>query len=951
MTVMETEQVSKQAHTLGDLRGVHPSIQHLPISVLEGDGDSEGNLDMAGKAAAEVYTNWPDDEWRNSFIMGLAQHIENQLVYHRAELQDLHDKAKSTVLKNGRRAIVKAYISDVMNEMVSKAGVFDPNKHPRGARGRFSDSGQGESLGYDESYGNSDYDRQQSASLAASMLMASQKTVTDGQPAEFTIRNSKNGKVRTVTHTGKAPKLERHERIVQIRNMGPDNPLYARANDTVNMATLLGANKAQAGAAGATVQEMSRQGQIKYNQDGSTNWFGRLESASETLHHSTNDDRVRAAAAMGKYVGQYGPEASKTVGPHMRRMSYKYRGEAAPAAQWLSVARAGRQTDSKGKLEDKESFENKLALNLQMPKRTDGEKNTGGLGAIPTEHQEDLLLRTGSTAPSHGFILNSRGEVKQQAKGKSDDHYVPFNIKDFHHLNHGSYVRSRAFGGPTTDDFATALKTGATSFTTISRTGMYRVEFTPQTDKSGKKTGAWAKDTAGDGNHAMVTRYGKLLDAVNHGKVVDPETNAPTVLNGHGYDLALQSLQKQFPYQIKKVTYTRAADTGSSSERGRASYLQRDTGYVRPYYLKPGAADYGYHDPLLGPKGSFDDLDAYRLGKARFWATQQKTADARAAQQRQRDIEARAAGNRPPLRTQDQAPVKGAYPWLAGTGEYGERQYSTPATQLKADPRDTWSKTQTKAYLEHLRAAVDHAGPGREMPDAHQLYEKLQLQDSNSTQGDWEDFVDAVSRNTGGIRDDINDVLNNDLLPMMRDDQTGLALGRKANRQAEENDASMPDYSGPASHPDDIEADSDIKRYRAFQELFGRNGRLNQLKNATAPAKVAERDALENAHHDWMTRDALGSSPFDRATTPSPDYDGLSFVQYQENRLDRAGGRSPRHKVSDDYIPQPEKSSTAVTSDMDDEEAERQAQRYLEQETKDLDRGDIDGHGRDRDWS
>jgi uncharacterized protein (DUF2252 family) len=129
--------VEKRQTTLGDIPGTHPDVHHLPASVLDGMGGHEGDLDMAGKVAAEVYSNWDDDTWRNAFLMALSTHIENQVAHHHAELEALYNKAKAVVYSQGRRAVVKAYITDVLNGVVAKAD-WEERLHPRGEGGQFT---------------------------------------------------------------------------------------------------------------------------------------------------------------------------------------------------------------------------------------------------------------------------------------------------------------------------------------------------------------------------------------------------------------------------------------------------------------------------------------------------------------------------------------------------------------------------------------------------------------------------------------------------------------------------------------------------------------------------------------------------------------------------------------------------------------------------------------------
>jgi hypothetical protein len=87
---------------------------------------------------------------------------------------------------------------------------------------------------------------------------------------------------------------------------------------------------------------------------------------------------------------------------------------------WLVVALARL---SKGVKQTPNEYRDQLTLNLAHLVRT------VGLDAIPTETENDTMLKTGNTPPSHGYILDRNGKVVSQAHGYADDHYVPFNLK------------------------------------------------------------------------------------------------------------------------------------------------------------------------------------------------------------------------------------------------------------------------------------------------------------------------------------------------------------------------------------------------------------------------------------------------------------------------------------------------------------------------------------------
>lgn len=923
MTVM----VEKRQTTLGDIGGVHPDIADLPASVLDGMGGHEGDLDMAGKTAQEVYDNWPDDTWRNAFLLALSTHIQEQVHHHQAELEALYNQAKANVYGDGRRAVVKAYLHDVLNEMVSKAE-WDERLHPRSNTGEFT-------------YSN----RQHQAALAAAMLHANSQMVGGDQEWEFTIRK-RNGDVKTnQPGAGKLPRLQVGDRVVRARLIkGTPAPL-TRVSDTMNMAEALGANRAQAGSAGAVVDEMARQGAITY---GSNSWFDRLSSASETMDKATSGKggaRLQVALAMGKMVGKHGPEVSRVLGPHMRRYTYKYRGTVADPTQVTALARK-RPESNKGEKISNDAYLDQLTLNLAH------KREAGGLDAIPTSVENQNMLKAGATPPSHGYLMDSKGEVKQQAQGYGDDHYVPFNLKQLHALNGGSYVRSRAFGGPTTEDIALAMSTGATGFNVISRNGVYKVRFTERTNKTGRKVGAWAKDTTGNANQLMVRRYARLLDAIKNGKVTDPDNEQAATLNGRGYDLALRSLQKSFPYYIRSVEYIPAGDgrLGNTLEGLRASESDIDTGYIRPYYLKPGTAIAGWHDPKLGGPGrSFDEFDTHRLGKARVIATKQKAQQAQALEtqrlQQQRPVNREMETKGPSDLPQWKRDIYGA----AGT-DFGAPVKATPATQDAG--REVWSADRAAKLAGYAKAMFDHLEPDTE--DGKKIHEVLKGEHSTGPAGTaYDEYLDDLIHDRNGARANLVDEIDG-IGNRLGDDETGLAIYRHIIHDEDLFGNPEDEYETP----EDIEQTEDHAYYKAaqrYKQLQANRRDIRRQKN-DEDWEWPENDekgkfmfAWEHEYHPELGGRTLAQE----WTLPHPDWDGLTRVQAHENRLHAAKqiqqGVDPNkikdlHEPPEDYEPTV-RGPHATAEDMDEttrkrRETEDDRQREAEEWARNAQRWD-----------
>lgn len=215
--------------------------------------------------------------------------------------------------------------------------------------------------------------------------------------------------------------------------------------------------------------------------------------------------QAQLALQVANQVGQYGPEAQKVIGPHADRAAYRYRGvEKRPeAGLQTAVSSSSRDEVIYGKWE----------------------RGTGGRG--PAVHQESKVIsyfqnrlpdadllhlqrKSGVIPPSEGIIIDRKGRVVTQAVGYGDDWYLPFNLKTLSKLKGGDYIRTRTFGGPTTEDIYAGLMSGARSVTVVSHNGVYTIEF----DESFRGTRRYS-DKAG----RMVKRYGHLLDAVKSKQV------------------------------------------------------------------------------------------------------------------------------------------------------------------------------------------------------------------------------------------------------------------------------------------------------------------------------------------------------------------------------------------------------------------------------------------------
>lgn len=238
--------------------------------------------------------------------------------------------------------------------------------------------------------------------------------------------------------------------------------------------------------------------------------YSRVGAGGRVLRETgvaTGNTKMAVAGKAGEWFGQYGPEAEKVVGPHMRRTAYRYRGtERTPdpklaALNKDTVAAVARQAGI-SRTEDftptmRHEASQRAAINYLRSR-------------IPDKKLAALQEQSGKIPPSEGVIINADGKIITQAVGYMDDHYLPFNLKNLKGLQGGQYVRRRSSGGLTTEDIYTGLISGARSVTVVSRSGIFTVDF--EDDFRG---GRRFNDKAA----GMVNRYAKTLDAIQSKQV------------------------------------------------------------------------------------------------------------------------------------------------------------------------------------------------------------------------------------------------------------------------------------------------------------------------------------------------------------------------------------------------------------------------------------------------
>lgn len=259
-----------------------------------------------------------------------------------------------------------------------------------------------------------------------------------------------------------------------------------------------------------------------------TRAFNRLRAAADLATVAMGDSapaKLRLAAATASFVGEYGPEAEKVLGPTTRRASYRYRGTEKrpdPALQKAvndAIRAHTKDVDGGGMAEARSNARHATVYGWRGQ---DGRHVESPLvryfqSRLPDPGLYELQVQSGTLPPSQGVIIDRHGRVSHEAVGYGEDWYLPFNLTNLKALKGGEYVRTRAYGGLTTEDIYTGLVSGARSVTVVSNSGVFTVEF-DDTFRGGRRLN--------DKAARMVGRYGQLLDAVKNGEIapgdIDP---------------------------------------------------------------------------------------------------------------------------------------------------------------------------------------------------------------------------------------------------------------------------------------------------------------------------------------------------------------------------------------------------------------------------------------------
>jgi len=331
--------------------------------------------------------------------------------------------------------------------------------------------------------------------------------------------------------------------------------------------------------------------------------FDRMRASGELATAVMGDSapgKLKLAAAVATYVGTHGPEAEKVLGPPTQRAAYRYRGvekKPDPRLQGTiddSIRAATKQLEKEGLPQSVVNTRARQAV-LYGWTKTIAPKRPGM--PVKTEHRESELIqyfqgrlpspdlyrlqrKSGTLPPSQGVIIDRHGRVAHEAVGYGEDWYLPFNLKNLKALKGGEYVRTRAYGGLTTEDIYTGLVSGARSVTVVSNSGIFTLEF-----DDNFRGGRRLNDKAA----RMVSRYGHLLDAIENGQVdiggLDPSLKAEIkvkaartydpVANPNGYEREVAEQETRARMNPRLSEKQRAAIATEVTDEAARDYAAR----------------------------------------------------------------------------------------------------------------------------------------------------------------------------------------------------------------------------------------------------------------------------------------------------------------------------------------------------------------------------------------
>lgn len=260
------------------------------------------------------------------------------------------------------------------------------------------------------------------------------------------------------------------------------------------------------------------------DQFSTTNRFWRRLGASSKLAREMGGKylppKAQLALHVGEWAGKYAPEAEKVIGPTARKSAYRYRGvEKKPWNGYQDEIDSLRQVKGSGRDAHDTLIHGYASETPKGARRPEEGAYEDRRPSSTIRHMKALLpdaglyelnRKSGTIPPSQGIIIDRSGEVITEAVGYGEDWYLPFNLKNLTQLKGGEYIRTRAYGGLTTEDIYVGLVSGARAVTVVSHSGTFTMEFDEDFRGSRRYNDKAAR---------MVGRYGQVLDAVKSGGI------------------------------------------------------------------------------------------------------------------------------------------------------------------------------------------------------------------------------------------------------------------------------------------------------------------------------------------------------------------------------------------------------------------------------------------------
>lgn len=532
-----------------------------------GSDDPNFNLDAAIQAYSWVLR---EEEPVAKFVLGeivsevMYEEVQKNFEGFSAYIRKQAEERKELVKKSLARAVIEGTMSDDAvqeaidaMEVISKAGRWDQRDFQesdvrRDSGGRFAPMGRtrpaytnskrtgsharaasaitNHNVNHPNVRINDDRDRRQFEDAYAQIemdLMRMNVGDGDGQQkasAILTVRD-KHGDPHYVPVDGikdasdviNPEMFNRDKKIVEDITYYPEGAAAGMAISqniaTNNMMNPAGVAAWQ-GISTARMMQMENDPELTGSTRGMRN-VGNAAQLAETLGLG-NNAKAAAAIQAGKMVGELGPEAEQVMGPGIRRAAYRYRGtERAKPDKEITMALDAtlRPVAQSGKPLTPEL----VRAAITQPRVAEGSTDTYGSPLVramqkrlPDQSLVDLHANSGRITPSEGVLLDAQGNILSQAVGNADDHYLPFNLRKISNAKGGSYIRTRALGGPTTEDVYTGLMAGLDSMTVVSNSGVYTINF-DESFKGGRRYN--------DKALRMKMRYGQLVDAVQSKRV------------------------------------------------------------------------------------------------------------------------------------------------------------------------------------------------------------------------------------------------------------------------------------------------------------------------------------------------------------------------------------------------------------------------------------------------